>query len=69
VVGDIETVFMLAREEYGFASSTIIRQIAAGGRLDRLAHLLPPCVIDQLKRKISGEHPNLARFRDDLNKR
>jgi pantetheine-phosphate adenylyltransferase len=50
-VADIETVFVMSGEMYGFTSSSLIRQIAAGGELDRLNKLLPPRVIEALKRK------------------
>lgn len=50
-VADIETVFVMSGENFGFTSSSLIRQIAAGGQLDRLNKLLPPRVIDALKSK------------------
>ncbi len=48
-IADIETVFVMSGETYGFTSSTLIRQIAAGGDLDRLSPLLPAIVIEHLK--------------------
>ena len=50
-VADIETVFIMSGENFGFTSSSLIRQIAAGGELDRLNKLLPPVVIEALKQK------------------
>ncbi len=50
-IADIETVYMLSGETYGFTSSTLIRQVATGGDIDRLARLLPSQVIEGLKRK------------------
>ncbi|HCD34391.1 MAG TPA: phosphopantetheine adenylyltransferase, partial [Phycisphaerales bacterium] len=48
-VGDIETVFIMSGENFGFTSSSLIKQIAAGGKIDRLLPLLPKLVIDKLK--------------------
>jgi len=48
-VADIETVFIMSGEAYGFTSSSLIKQIAAGGEIERLHRLLPPLVIDRLK--------------------
>lgn len=50
-VADIETIFIMTGEAYGFTSSSLIRQIAAGGQIDRLHRLLPPLVIERLKEK------------------
>lgn len=48
-VGDIETVFIMTGENFGFTSSSLIKQIAGGGQIDRLRPLLPELVIDRLK--------------------
>ena len=50
-VADIETVFIMTGETYAFTSSSLIKQIAAGGDVDRLHRLLPPLVLDRLKLK------------------
>jgi len=50
-IADIETVFIMTDEVHGFTSSSLIRQIAAGGAIDRLSRLLPPLVVDRLKQK------------------
>ena len=50
-IADIETLFVMSGEAYGFTSSTLIKQIAAGGDIDRLAPMLPDRVIDALKAK------------------
>ncbi|MCA9291768.1 MAG: hypothetical protein KDA25_11620, partial [Phycisphaerales bacterium] len=51
-VADIETVFIITGEAYAFTSSSLIKQVAAlGGSLERLAPLVPPLVIDRLRRK------------------
>jgi pantetheine-phosphate adenylyltransferase len=50
-LADIETVFMMTGQEHAFTSSSLIKQIAAGGDIDRLKRLLPPLVVDRLKQK------------------
>lgn len=50
-VADIETVFIMTGERYGFTSSTLIKQIASAGNIDRLNLLLPAVVIERLKGK------------------
>lgn len=50
-IADIETVYMLSGEAYGFTSSTLIKQISAGGDIDRLRRLLPPLVIERMKQR------------------
>jgi pantetheine-phosphate adenylyltransferase len=59
-IADIETVFIMTGESYAFTSSTLIKQIAAGGGVERLGRLLPEVVIAQLKQKIDdhgGQFP------------
>jgi len=51
-IAEIETVFIMSGEAYGFTSSTLIRQIAAGGGIERMHRLLPALVIDKLKQKV-----------------
>ena len=50
-VAGIETVFIMTGERYGFTSSTLIKQIASAGNIERLSLLLPPLVIERLKGK------------------
>jgi len=50
-VADIETVFIMTGETYAFTSSTLIKQIASAGEVDRLHRLLPPLVLQRLKEK------------------
>lgn len=50
-IADVETVFIMTGESNAFTSSTLIKQIAAGGEIDRLHRLLPPIVIEKLKAK------------------
>lgn len=58
-VADIETVFIMTGERYAFTSSTLIKQIASMGNIDRLQRLLPSLVIAGLKEKQDG----LAEYR------
>lgn len=62
-VSGIETVFIMTGESYGFTSSSLIKQIAAGGAIDRLGELLPASVIEGLKRKKDKLDEELARMR------
>ena len=50
-VADIETVFIMTGETNAFTSSTLIKQIASGGDIDRLHALLPPVVLQRMKAK------------------
>jgi len=49
-VAEVDTVFIMTNERFGFTSSSLIRQIAMlGGNLDNLTTFLPPQVISRLK--------------------
>ena len=49
-VADVDTIFIMTNERFGFTSSSLIRQIASlGGDLDNLSTLLPPGVITHLR--------------------
>ena len=50
-VADVETIFIMTGEGHAFTSSTLIKQIASGGEIDRLHRLLPPLVLDAMKQK------------------
>lgn len=62
-VADIETVFIMSGEPYGFTSSSLIKQIAAGGDVERLGRLLPRRVIDAMKDR-RDRIKQIARFND-----
>ncbi|MFO0873076.1 MAG: pantetheine-phosphate adenylyltransferase [Phycisphaerales bacterium] len=48
----IETVFVVTGEPFAYTSSSLIKQIAAmGGSLDTLRSIVPPLVIEMLRRK------------------
>ena len=53
---DIETVFLMARENYSHLSSTLLRQIATfGGPLDKF---LPPSIKAALERRVRERRQN-----------
>ena len=65
-VAGIETVFLVTGETFAFTSSSLIKQVAAlGGSLDSLATLVPPQVIDLLKRKRDDPSNPLGRLAQD----
>ncbi|MEX2672476.1 MAG: pantetheine-phosphate adenylyltransferase [Phycisphaeraceae bacterium] len=64
-VADIETVLIMSGEPYGFTSSSLIKQIAAAGNLDRLSRLLPPLVIERMRGKLDRLR-QLARATTDV---
>lgn len=51
-VGGVETVFILAGEQYALTSSSLIRQVVAlGGDVAQLGDVLPRAVIERLRQK------------------
>ena len=64
-VADIETVFIMTGETYAFTSSSLIKQIAAGGDVDSLHLLLPPLVLDRLKEKKNSLGSAFSNLRED----
>lgn len=65
-IADIETVFIMTSESYAFTSSTLIKQIASGGEVDRLLPLLPPVVLQCLKDKKAKDGKNFAWLHRDV---
>jgi pantetheine-phosphate adenylyltransferase len=51
----IETVFLMADEEFAHVSSTLIKQIAALAEDDMLARFVPPAIIPALRAKIKRQ--------------
>jgi pantetheine-phosphate adenylyltransferase len=50
-VADIETIFVMTSEEYGFTSSTLIREIASlGGDVSKL---IPKSIYERLQRRLT----------------
>jgi pantetheine-phosphate adenylyltransferase len=63
-VGDVETVFIMAGEEFALTSSSLIRQVVSfGGDLQKLAAMLPEVVIQRLTERqkqlrLTPPHPD-----------
>lgn len=64
-VADIETVFIMTGDAHAYTSSSLIRQIAAGGDVDRLHQLLPPNVLQRMKIKKQLAAKDMAKLRMD----
>src|SRR3954463_15328098 len=55
-VGDVETVFIMAGDQFALTSSSLIRQVVAlGGDIRQLKAILPDIVVDRLREK-HGKH-------------
>lgn len=51
-VGDVETVFIMAGDQFALTSSSLIRQVVAlGGDIQQLRTILPDIVVEKLKEK------------------
>lgn len=65
-VAGLETVFVVAGQSFAYTSSSLIRQLAAMGQdLSVLKSMVPPLVIEELRKKRDARHPLLERLRDD----
>lgn len=65
-IAGIETVFIMTGESYAFTSSSLIRQITAGGQLEGLASLLPAPILNRLRDKVRELGPQgLLRYQID----
>jgi len=55
IVGGVETVFLMASEQFSLTSSTFIKQIVAmgGEQVSRLSALVPEPVLERLREKSS----------------
>jgi pantetheine-phosphate adenylyltransferase len=49
---ELEPVFLISSLEYIFISGTRIREVAAGGSVEDIAHFVPPHVAEALKKKL-----------------
>lgn len=65
-IAGVETVFMMTEHTHAFTSSTLIKQIAAGGNIDQLEPLLPRVVIERLKAKKAEHGGDLPWYRIDV---
>jgi pantetheine-phosphate adenylyltransferase len=52
-VAGIETVFIMTAEQYGFTSSTLIREVASLG--GDISNLIPMSVYERLKKKLASK--------------
>ena len=51
-MGGVETVFIMAGDQYALTSSSLIRQVVAlGGDVRKLAGILPEIVVEKLREK------------------
>src|SRR5687767_4221454 len=65
-VGDVETIFIMAGDQYALTSSSLIRQVVAlGGDIRQLKALLPDVVIDRLREKHGGSRGKLLKAEPD----
>jgi len=51
-VAGIETIFVMTNEQYGFTSSTLIREVASLG--GNISNLVPPNVYKRLQQRLGG---------------
>ncbi len=58
-VAGIETVFVMTSAEYGFTSSTLIREIASLG--GDVSNLVPKIVYERLQKRFKTSHPDKGR--------
>jgi len=52
-IGEIETVFIMTGEKYGFTTSTLIREVGRYG--GDVSSLVPPSVYEKLKQKLAKQ--------------
>ncbi|MCJ7675009.1 MAG: hypothetical protein MUO33_07640, partial [Sedimentisphaerales bacterium] len=55
-VSGIETVFIMTSEQYGFTSSTLIREVASLG--GNLSNLIPENVYERLQQRFKKRTPS-----------
>ena len=56
---EIETVFLMADEEFAHVSSSLIKQITPLSSDERLARFVPPVIIPALREKIPQQSSSL----------
>ncbi len=60
-VAGLETVFVVAGQDFAYTSSSLIKQVTAmGSDLGALRTMVPPLVLKQLKKKKADKHPALT---------
>ena len=66
-VGDVETVFIMAGDQYALTSSSLIRQVVAlGGDIRQLRTILPDIVIERLSEKHGRNRNRLPKPEADV---
>ena len=66
-VGDVETVFIMAGDQYALTSSSLIRQVVAlGGDIRQLRTILPDIVIERLSEKHGRSRSRLPKPEADV---
>lgn len=66
-VAGLETAFVVAGQSFAYTSSSLIKQITAMSRdLSALSSMVPPLVIDRLRRIRDTKNPALERLRASL---
>jgi pantetheine-phosphate adenylyltransferase len=66
-VAGLETAFIVAGQSFAYTSSSLIRQIAAmGADLSTLNAMVPPLVVEQLRRKKAENHPGLVSLQNPI---
>lgn len=62
-VAGLETVFIVAGQDFAYTSSSLIRQITAMGKdMMALSSMVPAIIIDKLRDKKAQHHPALERL-------
>lgn len=62
-VAGLETVFLVAGQDFAYTSSSLIRQITAMGKdMMALSSMVPALIIDKLRDKKAQRHPALERL-------
>lgn len=62
-VAGLETVFIVAGQDFAYTSSSLIRQVTAMGKdMNALSSMVPALVIERLREKKAQRHPALERL-------
>ena len=62
-VAGLETVFIVAGQDFAYTSSSLIRQITAMGKdMMSLSSMVPALIIEKLREKKAQHHPALERM-------
>ncbi|MCX6966718.1 MAG: pantetheine-phosphate adenylyltransferase [Verrucomicrobia bacterium] len=58
LVGEVETMFLMPKEEYSYVSSRLVKEIARlGGNIESF---VPDCIVRALREKFSKNNPRLT---------